>query len=82
GLEGIGLMAVLIGVIMFMQQKLTGTSTAGAAAQQQKMMMYMMPFFMTFLFMRFAAGLALYWLVFNILTFVHQEYIKKSLDTE
>ena len=82
GLEGIGLMAVLIGVIMFMQQKLTGTSTAGAAAQQQKMMMYMMPFFMTFLFMRFAAGLALYWLVFNILTFIHQEYIKKSLLTE
>ena len=82
GLEGIGLMALLLGVIMFLQQKLTGTSSAGAAAQQQKMMMYMMPFFMTFLFMRFAAGLTLYWLVFNILTFIHQEYIKKSLLSE
>lgn len=82
GLEGLGLMALLLGVIMFLQQKLTGTSSAGAAGQQQKMMMYMMPFFMMFLFMRFAAGLTLYWLVFNILTFVHQEYIKKRLLSE
>ncbi len=82
GLEGLGLMALLLGVIMFLQQKLTGTSSAGAAAQQQKMMMYMMPFFMTFLFMRFAAGLTLYWLIFNILTFIHQEYIKKRLLSE
>ena len=82
GLEGIGLMALLLGIIMFLQQKLTGTSSAGTAAQQQKMMMYMMPFFMMFLFMRFASGLTLYWLVFNILTFVHQEYIKKRLLSE
>lgn len=82
GLEGIGLMALLLGVIMFLQQKLTGTSATGGPAQQQKMMMYMMPFFMMFLFMRFASGLTLYWLVFNILTFIHQEYIKKRLLSE
>ncbi|MCK5786020.1 MAG: membrane protein insertase YidC [Candidatus Sabulitectum sp.] len=82
GLEGIGLMAVLLGVIMFLQQKLTGSSGAGAAAQQQKMMMYMMPIFMTFLFMRFASGLTLYWLIFNILTLVHQELIKKKLTSD
>jgi len=82
GLEGIGLMAVLLGIIMFLQQKLTGSSATGAAAQQQKMMMYMMPIFMTFLFMRFASGLTLYWLVFNILTLIHQEFIKKNLATE
>ncbi len=82
GLEGIGLMAVLLGVIMFLQQKLTGSSSAGAAAQQQKMMMYMMPIFMTFLFMRFASGLTLYWLIFNILTLVHQELIKKKLTLD
>jgi len=82
GLEGIGLMALLLGVIMFLQQKLTGSSTAGAAGQQQKMMMYMMPFFMMFLFMRFASGLTLYWMVFNVLTLVHQEIIKKRLIDE
>ena len=82
GLEGIGLMALLLGVIMFLQQKLTGTSGTGSAAQQQKMMMYMMPVFMTFLFMRFASGLTLYWLVFNILTLIHQELIKKKLASD
>ncbi len=82
GLEGIGLMAVILGVIMFLQQKLTGSSTTGSAAQQQKMMMYMMPIFMTFLFMRFASGLTLYWLIFNVLTLVHQELIKKKLTAE
>jgi len=82
GLEGIGLMALLLGVIMFLQQKLTGTSGSGSAAQQQKMMMYMMPVFMTFLFMRFASGLTLYWLIFNVLTLVHQELIKKKLASD
>ncbi len=82
GLEGIGLMAFVLGLIMFLQQKLTGTSGTGSAAQQQKMMMYMMPIFMTFLFMRFASGLTLYWLVFNILTLVHQELIKKKLTAD
>ncbi len=82
GLEGIGLMAVILGIIMFLQQKLTGSSATGSAAQQQKMMMYMMPIFMTFLFMRFASGLTLYWLIFNILTLVHQELIKKKLTTD
>ncbi len=82
GLEGIGLMALILGIIMFLQQKLTGSSTTGSAAQQQKMMMYMMPIFMTFLFMRFASGLTLYWLIFNILTLVHQELIKKKLTSE
>jgi len=82
GLEGIGIMALLLGLIMFLQQKLTGTTATGSAAQQQKMMLYIMPFFMTFLFIRFASGLTLYWLVFNILTFVHQEMIKKRLLSE
>lgn len=82
GLEGIGLMALLLGVFMFLQQKLTGSSSAGAAAQQQKMMMYLMPFFMMFLFMRFASGLTLYWLIFNVLTLIHQELIKKKLVDE
>lgn len=82
GLEGIGLMAVILGITMFLQQKLTGSSSVGSAAQQQKMMMYMMPIFMTFLFMRFASGLTLYWLIFNILTLVHQELIKKKLKTD
>jgi len=79
GLEGIGLLSLILGLLMFLQQRLTATSGSGSSAQQQKMMMYMMPFFMMFLFMRFASGLTLYYLVFNILTFIQQELIKKNM---
>lgn len=79
GLEGIGLLSLILGLLMFLQQRLTATSGSGSSAQQQKMMMYMMPFFMMFLFMRFASGLTLYYLVFNIFTFVQQEMIKKNM---
>ncbi|PIE51758.1 hypothetical protein CSA37_07080 [Candidatus Fermentibacteria bacterium] len=82
GLEGIGLLPILLGALMILQQKLTGTSAAGAMAQQQKTMMYFMPLMMTFLFMRFASGLILYYTVFNIATFVQQEYIKKRMSSD
>ena len=76
GLHGIGLLAVLMGVAMFFQQKMTMTD------QKQKGMMYMMPIFMTFLFMRFPAGLTLYWFTNNILTIAQQEMIKRKLEKE
>jgi YidC/Oxa1 family membrane protein insertase len=46
---------------------------------QQKGMMYFMPILMTWLFMRFPAGLTLYWFVNNLLTIGQQEYIKIKL---
>jgi YidC/Oxa1 family membrane protein insertase len=75
GLSGIGLLAVLMGVAMFVQQKMTVTD------QSQKAMLYMMPILMTFLFMRFPAGLTLYWFINNILTIAHQEMIKRKLES-
>jgi len=53
GLHGFGILALLMGVAMFLQQKITMTD------QSQKSMLYLMPIFMTFLFMRFPAGLTL-----------------------
>jgi len=74
GLDGIGLLALLMGVAMFVQQKMT------VSDQNQKAMLYMMPILMTYLFMRFPAGLTLYWFVNNILTIGHQEMIKRKLE--
>ena len=74
GLHGLGLLAILMGVAMFFQQKMTMTD------QKQKGMLYMMPIFMTFLFMRFPAGLTLYWFINNILTIGQQEMIKRKLE--
>lgn len=75
GLSGIGLLAVLMGAAMFVQQKMTVSDPS------QKAMLYLMPILMTFLFMNFPAGLTLYWFVNNILTIGHQEWIKRKLET-
>lgn len=76
GLQGIGLLAVLMGVSMFLQQKMT------TADQSQKSMMYILPVFMTYLFMRFPAGLTLYWFMNNLLTIGQQYMINSKLEAE
>ncbi|MBD3369332.1 membrane protein insertase YidC [Candidatus Fermentibacteria bacterium] len=73
GLSGIGLLPVLMGVSMFVQQKMTVTDP------KQKGMVYFMPVLFTWLFMRFPAGLTLYWFMNNLLTIGQQELIKKRL---
>ena len=74
GLQGIGLLAVLMGVSMFIQQKMSVSDPS------QKTMVYVLPIVMTWLFMRFPAGLTLYWFVNNLLTIGQQELIKKRLE--
>ncbi len=72
GLTGIGLLPVLMGVAMFLQQKMTTTDPS------QKMMVYIMPVFMTWLFMKFPAGLTLYWFVNNLLSICEQMLLKRG----
>jgi YidC/Oxa1 family membrane protein insertase len=76
GLDGIGLLAVLMGVSMYLQQKMTTVD------QSQKSMTYILPIFMTYLFMRFPAGLTLYWFMNNILTIGQQQMINRKLEAE
>jgi len=54
---------VLMGVTMFVQQRMTPTT---ADAMQQRMMMWMMPIMMTFMFFWAASGLVIYWTVSNV----------------
>jgi len=72
GMNGIGLLAVLMGISMFWQQKLTMTDPS------QKSMLYMMPVLMTWLFMKFPAGLTLYWFVNNILSIIEQVILRRG----
>ncbi len=65
---------VLMGGSMFLQQKM---SPSGMDPMQAKMMM-MMPVVFTFLFLKFPAGLVLYWLVNNILTIAQQYQIQRA----
>ena len=71
---GIPVLTLLMGVSMFLQQWMT--PSAGDPQQQQVMMI--MPLMFTFMFVNFPAGLALYWLVNNVLTIAQQYYINRT----
>ncbi len=70
-----GPLPLLMGGAMFLQQRVTG-GTSGP----QKNLTYIMPVAFTFLFMRFPAGLVLYWLTNSLLTFIVQYTISKKTD--
>ncbi len=80
------ILPILMGVFMFVQQKMmtANQDTANmdekqqAMMQSQKMMMYMMPPFMVFIFSGLPSGLVLYWTVFNIFQIIHQYFINKK----
>ena len=63
---------VLIGLTTYWSQK-TMPQTAGQ--DQMKQIMLIMPFFIAFISIEFAAGVQLYWIVQNILTVAQQTYI-------
>ena len=65
---------ILMAVAMIVQQKLTPTANVDPA--QAKMMM-IMPVMMTFMFLNYASGLALYWFTSNALGIVRQMVINK-----
>ncbi len=71
---GLPVLTLLMGASMFIQQWMT--PSAGDPAQQRVMMI--MPLMFTFMFVNFPSGLALYWLVNNVLTIAQQYYINRT----
>ena len=72
-LGGLPVLTLLMGVSMFLQQKMSPTT---GDPRQEKMMM-MMPVIFTVFFVNFPSGLVLYWLVNNVLSIGQQYYINK-----
>ncbi len=66
---------VIMGVTMFIQQKMTPSTMDPIQAK----MMLALPVVFTFMFLNFPSGLVIYWLVNNILTIAQQSYINHSL---
>jgi YidC/Oxa1 family membrane protein insertase len=66
---------VLMGVTMFIQQKMTPV----AGDPRQAKMMLMMPFVFTFMFLNLPAGLVLYWTVSNVLQILQQWYMDRPV---
>jgi YidC/Oxa1 family membrane protein insertase len=69
------LLALLMGVSMWVQQKMT--PTAGDPRQAQ-IMLWTMPVIFTFMFWSFPSGLVLYWFVNNILQVGQQWLINRG----
>ncbi|MBI3378133.1 MAG: membrane protein insertase YidC [Nitrospirae bacterium] len=74
----LGPLPIAMGITMVIQQKMTPSSADPA---QQKMMM-LMPVIFTFMFLNFASGLVLYWLINNLLSIAQQFYVNRKLAKE
>ncbi len=67
---------LIMGVTMFLQQKMTPTNMDPT----QEKIMLLMPVVFTFMFLNFPAGLVLYWLTNNLLTILQQYLIRRQPD--
>ena len=71
------ILPVLAVITTWMQQKMTSGMQPGADGQAQSMnqtMQLMMPLFMGYITLSFASGLAIYWVLFNIIGIIQQYF--------
>jgi len=70
------LLPILVGVTMWVQQKMVTSATADPKQQSMRgMMLWMMPLMFTFLSLQFPSGLALYWVTSNAISIVIQYFV-------
>ncbi|NHF73805.1 membrane protein insertase YidC [Paracoccus xiamenensis] len=74
GILSLSLMAIILGISMWMQQKLNPAPTDPA----QKMIFAWMPWIFMFMLGGFASGLVLYWITNNVIT-IGQQYAIMSM---
>ncbi len=72
------ILPIIMGATMFLQQRLSPTSSDPAQAK----VMMLMPVFFTALFIKFPSGLVLYWVVNNLLSITQQWYINRKIEQE
>ncbi len=70
----IGILPILLGISMWLQQKLNPAPTDPT----QKMIFAWMPWVFMFMLGSFASGLVIYWIANNIITFIQQYAIMRS----
>ena len=71
----LGLWPMLMGLTMFLQQKLSPKP----ANKDQARMFALMPIFFTFMLGHFASGLVIYWTLSNVLSIIQQKAIMKKV---
>jgi len=73
GSHAMNLLPILMGITMFLQQRKTV-----AQDPRQKFMAYFMSIFMVYIFYNLSAGLNLYYLTFNVLSILQDQWLKLS----
>jgi len=68
------ILPVLGGLSTYWQTRISMSLQAGAQQQQMQMMTYLMPVFMFWVFLRLPSGVAVYWVVSNVIT-IGQQYL-------
>ena len=76
-IHGIPVLTLLMGLSMYLQQKMTPTT----ADPTQARIMQFLPVVFTFMFINFASGLVLYWFVNNLLSILQQYLINRQQKT-
>ena len=76
--DSLYILPLLAGVTTFFQSKMTMMSTEPT----QRMMLYTMPLFIAWVSASVPAGLALYWVVFNIVGIIQQYFINSTFSLE
>jgi len=75
---------LLMSATMVVQTQLTGsatgTPTGGPGGMNMKAFQYILPLILLFVFNNFAAGLSLYYLIYNAMSIGQQLLIKKNMD--
>lgn len=76
---------LLMTAAMFVQTKISGGMSSGSApsgAPNMKAFTYIMPVMLLFIFNNFAAGLSLYYLVYNVMSIGQQFLINKNINID
>jgi YidC/Oxa1 family membrane protein insertase len=74
GIDQLSGLAILMGVTTFIQQKMS------VKDPKQQALIYVMPIFLTIMFMSFPSGLNLYYFMFNVFSIAQQYYINHKHD--
>ena len=75
--DALYILPILAGVTTYFQSKMTMMSNEPT----QRMMLYTMPIFIAWISASVPAGLALYWVVFNVVGIIQQYFINKQMSS-
>jgi len=74
--DGLLILPILVGITMWVQQKMVAPANPDPKQKSaSSMMLWMMPLLFTFLSLQFPSGLALYWVTSNIISIVIQYFV-------